>query len=148
MKNKLTILAAMLCLFALNMNAQSHAKGNILISADIDPENAGDVYVGTVEYGLTDDIGIGAGIAYISFSGASSSTFSGRAAYHLNKLINVNKFDFFGAAEVTLNHGNTFSLIPGARYYFIDNLALHAEYPIAINNGGGSGFKVGVTFKI
>ena len=148
MKNKLTILAAMLCLFALNMNAQSHAKGNILISADIDPENAGDVYVGTVEYGLTDDIGIGAGITYISVLGTSVSTFSGRAAYHLNKLINVNKFDFFGAAEVTLNHGTHFSLMPGARYYIIDNLALHAEYPIGLSSGGGSYFRVGVTFKI
>jgi hypothetical protein len=125
----------------------------MLVNAQIGT-NTGTNLIGTLDYGLTENISIGAGIWHqsISFLGTSVSATAllGRGAYHFTSL-NVDKLDLFAGAEVAVGFGDgattSFSIMPGARYLLTDNIGLSAELPLFLNNGGGSQLRIGATFK-
>jgi hypothetical protein len=150
MKNTLRIIVAML-FFAANMNAQTFSKGNLLVTADFQL-STGTNLIGHLEYGLTDQIGIGGGLWYTSFFGGSNTEIFGRVSYHLNNVINVDKFDFMASSEVYFTADQLgIAILPGARYYFTDKIAAHAEFGIGIVGFSGAGYndlRLGATFRL
>ena len=157
MKRILTalMLFGLISIFSVDMDAQKFSNGDLVINANLGL-NSGTNLIGTVDYGIAaENISVGAGLWHqtISFLGISASATSllGRVAYHFGEAVNVEKLDLYGGGELAigLNGGGTnLALLPGARYYFNEKLAGHAELPIYLGNGGGSYFRIGVSFKL
>ncbi len=129
------------------VKAQTFEKGNLLLTADI-ALNSGTNLIGHVEYGLTNQIGVGGGRYYFSYLGFNDTNIFGRFSYHLNDLIKVDKFDFMGSAELHFGDGTGIAILPGARYYFNEKIAAHAEFTIGASNWGDNGLRLGATFKL
>lgn len=141
------------------------AEGDIIVNAGIGLgtvvsfAGSGIGIGGGVEYGVTDDIGVGAEVGFSSGSGVSQFAIAVKGSYHFNRLLDISgdELDFY--AGLGLNYrswsfdndfiGGTFAntaylgFHAGARYYFTDNLAGWAE----LGNSFGW-LKLGVSLKI
>jgi hypothetical protein len=149
-------------------------KGDKLLNLGIGLNSyyGGGVPIGAAfEYGITDEISIGAQIDFSRWSYGYggykwSYTFvpvAVRGSYHFGKLINLptDKLDLYGGAALGYyiskykdNTGYTgyydnvygnkalFGIYAGGRYYFKDNIAGFAEVGYGVST-----LKVGVTFK-
>ena len=158
MKTKILTFSVFLfaSLFTLCLNAQTYEKGEKVISGGLGL-NTGTNLIGVFDYGMLDKISVGAGIWYQSisipfFGSVNSSSLLLRGAYHLDEIIKVDKLDVYGGAElgigISSGGGTNFGLLPGARYFFTDNLGAWAELPIYLSSGGGAYFRIGVSYKL
>jgi hypothetical protein len=147
----LFVLATLVAFTSNSAKAQAFEQGKIYVNAGLGLKSGVTWIYGTGEYALNNTIGLGAGvdIVSISFLGQSASTtsFSVRGAYHFGEIVNVEKLDLYGAAQLDLNNGNTLYIAPGARYFFSDKFGINSELGIALTNGGGSVLKVGLAIK-
>ena len=149
------LLFGMISFLAVDTQAQKFSNGDLIINANLGL-NTGTNLIGTVDWGVgAENLSVGAGLWHqtISIFGISASATSllGRVAYHFGEVVKVDKLDLYGGGELAigLNGGGTnLALLPGARYYFSDKIAGHAELPIYLGDGGGSYFRIGVSFKI
>jgi hypothetical protein len=145
-------------LLNIGIGVNSYYSGGIPLSA-------------SYEYGITEDISIGAGIDYLSHRynfGSSRYGFTAvylgfRGSYHFNNLIkhNVKELDLYAGATLGyrsfgwkddssgLNLGNTygsglfFGAHAGARYFFKPSFGGFLE----LGAGGSSNARLGVAFK-
>ena len=136
------------------LSAQSYGKGDVVVNAGLQT-NTGTNLIGTADFGVANNISVGAGLWFqsISFFGVSSTSLSllGRGAYHFGEAVNVDKLDLYGGGELAINlngGGTNFALLPGARYYFNDKIGAFLELPIYLGSGGGAYFRLGASFKL
>lgn len=125
----------------------------------------------SVEYGLTENIGIGGTVTYWGWSydygKATVIVVSAEALYHLTK-INIPKLDLYGGAGLgygiysfswgsgygsgyadTGTSGLDLGIIIGARYYFQPKMAVSLRIMSALLGSWSSvGASIGVTFAI
>jgi hypothetical protein len=108
------------------------------------------------EHGITDDIGVGVILGYLSTSYDYTYTLFGvRGSYHLNELLNVqsSKVDLYGGASIYYRHYKIKNydtsagtvrpgLHVGGRYMFSNNLGAFAELGYSI-----SALQLGVSLK-
>ena len=167
------LVATVFSLATQNAFAQ-YEKGDKLLNVGIGLNSyyGGGVPVGVAfEYGITDEISVGAQIDFSRWSYGYggykwSYTFvpvAARGSYHFGKLINLNtdKLDLYGGAALGFYiskysdnsgysgyydnaYGNKalFGIFAGGRYYFKDNIAGFAEVGYGVST-----LKLGVTFK-
>ncbi len=152
-----------------------YEKGDKLLNVGIGLSSyyGGGLPIGaSFEYGVTDDISVGAQIDYYSWGYNFGSGYkykytflpiAVRGSYHLNKVLNLNtdKVDLYGGAALGYyissysdNSGYTgiydngygnkvlFGIHAGARYYFKPTLGAFAELGYGV-----SALKIGVAFK-
>ena len=122
----------------------------------------------SLEFGITDDISVGANIDYLStkYNGYKFSAFyfGARANYHFNELLEINndQVDLYGGLSIgyrsfswkdnvygsslgkTYSSGTYAALIVGGRYYFSDNIGAFMELGV----GGATNAHIGVAFKL
>ena len=120
------------------------------------------------EYGLTDDISVGANIDYLStkYNGYKFSAFyfGLRASYHFNELLEINKdnVDVYGGLTIgyrkfswvnnvyegtlgkSYESGVYLGALVGGKYYFSDNMGAFAE----LVAGGATNARLGLAFKL
>lgn len=148
------MLAGMLTFGVSKLSAQSFTKQDLVINAGLQT-NTGTNLIGTIDFGVADNINVGAGIWFQSISvfGFSSTSLSllGRGAYHFGEVADVDNLDLYGGGELAINldgGGTNFALLPGARYYFSEKIGAFVELPIYIGSGGGAYFRLGASFKL
>lgn len=166
-------LLGLIFLFSVNVNAQ-YAKGDKLLNVGIGVNSyysGGIPFSASFEYGITDEISVGAGLDYLNYSykvsgskyGFSAIYIGGRGSYHFNKLFNldIEELDLYGGASLGFRSfswkdnynnstlGNTYGngvyvgIHIGARYYFAPSVGAFLE----VGAGGSSNAKLGVAFR-
>ncbi|NND08873.1 MAG: hypothetical protein HKN87_21075 [Saprospiraceae bacterium] len=167
MKNQINIIFLVLGLtsfFCLDMHAQIFQKGDIVAHAGI---GLGSTYSfgglglplgGGVEFGVTDNIGVGGDVGFVSASGLTIFYIGPKGYYHFNDLLNLDseELDVYGGISILYRNfsvgdgifGVTASGIypgfhVGGRYFFSENLGAYAE----LGNSYGW-LKVGVCLKL
>lgn len=155
-----------------DVNAQSFEKGDINVGGGIGIGSTlgGGLPIGVhVEFGVTDNISVGAYAAFASYNAGFSgfdwkytyTIIGARGAYHFGELLNAPdnldvyggvglynysvkvKSDLGGAFTGTSGSGLHFGVHAGARYYFTDNIGAYAEL------GSGIAYlQLGVTLKL
>ena len=115
------------------------------------------------EYGLTDDIGVGAKIAYGSKSGVSSTFIGGMANFHLAKVLklDMDKLDIYAGPTagiyrtsvsiLGINAATTnFSMQGqvGARYMVTNSIGAYGQVNLGLYNYSGSALEVGLSLKL
>ncbi len=130
--------------------------------------NGGSPLGASFEYGITDDISVGANIDYLStkYNGYKFNAFyfGVRANYHFNELLEINndQVDLYGGLSLGYRSfswtdhfyesslgkgygsGTYLGLIVGGKYYFSDNIGAFLE----LGAGGASNARIGVAFKL
>ena len=151
----LYIFSLIIVLYTNKTQAQAFEQGKWYANAQIGT-NSGANLIGTIDYGIADNISVGIGIWTQSINAGSAGTLAGtsllaRGAYHLGDLVKVDKLDFYGGAEIAIGIGGVattgFSLMPGVRYFITDNIGLGSELAIFLTDGGGTQFRLGAAFK-
>lgn len=96
---------------------------------------------GGVEYGITDAIGVGGEIGFVSGGGLTALYIGPKGYYHFNELLDIEneKLDLYAGLSIYYRHfsysGFSFGIgsgiYPGfhigGRYYFSDNFGAYAE---------------------
>lgn len=152
-------------------SSQTHAQdgypfgeGDIIINAGIGlgttfsyGGSLGLPFGGSVEYGITDVIGVGGETGFSSGSGLSVFYIGAKGSYHFNELLNIDneQLDLYGGLGLFyrnfsvsgISFGISSGIYPafhlGGRYYFSEKFGVHAE----LGNTYGW-LKAGVTFKL
>ena len=120
------------------------------------------------EFGITDDISVGANIDFLSnnYKGYKFRAFyfGVRANYHFNELLEINndQVDLYGGITIghrsfswtdnvygnslgkTYESGTYLGLMIGGKYYFSDNIGAFLE----LGAGGATNARIGVAFKL
>ena len=146
-------------------------KGGLYITPQIGLNGLSFPFGASVEYGLTENIGIGGTVTYWGWNEtywkSSVIVISAEALYHLTK-INVNKLDLYGGAGLGYGiysvsyksgYGDSFSssgssgldlgIIVGGRYYFSPKMAVSLRIMNSlIGSWSTFGAAVGVTFVV
>ena len=148
----------------MDLNAQVFQKGDIVAHAGI---GLGSTYSfgglglplgGGVEFGITDNIGVGGDIGFVSASGLTIFYIGPKGYYHFNDLLNLDsdELDVYGGLRILSRHfsvgegifgvsasGIYPGLHVGGRYFFSESLGAYAE----LGNSYGW-LKVGVCLKL
>jgi hypothetical protein len=139
--------------FALLTNDQVYSQdfspGDLVVNANLET-GGGTTLIGTIDYGVAQNISVGGGLGLTFFSGSSSARLLGRGLYHFGSVADVANLDLYGGGELGIglsSGGTSFALLPGARYWFNDSLAGNIELPIYLS-GGGLEFRLGVSFRL
>jgi hypothetical protein len=172
---KRIILSVLVLTTVVTANAQNgaYSKGDKLLNVGIGVNSyySGGIPLGaSLEFGVTDDISVGANADYLShkYSGLSSYKFTAlylgaRGSYHFNNLLNINndKVDVYGGLTLGYrifswkdNYSNSLlgdsygsgvylGGFVGGKYYFSNNVGAFLELG-AIGSTNG---RVGVAFK-
>jgi hypothetical protein len=173
MKKILFCVVGLICFFSFEAKAQ-YAQGDKLLNLGIGVNSyysGGIPFSASFEYGITDEISVGAGFDYLNYNynfsgtkyGFSAIYIGGRGSYHFNKLFNlaVEELDLYGGASLGFRSftwkdnynnstlGNTYGngvyvgIHIGARYYFAPSIGAFLE----VGAGGSSNAKLGVAFR-
>ncbi|MBL7871962.1 MAG: hypothetical protein JNM78_10150 [Cyclobacteriaceae bacterium] len=173
MNKILFCLVGVICLFSLRVNAQ-YAQGDKLLNLGIGVNSyysGGIPFSASFEYGVTDEISVGAGLDYLNYNYKSSGYkygfsilyFGARGSYHFNELLNltIEELDLYGGASLgfrsfswkddfnnsglgnSYGNGVFFGIHAGARYYFAPSIGGFLE----VGAGGSSNAKLGVAFR-
>ncbi len=161
---KIILFFGLLLSFASASAQGSLEVGNVQVNAGFGFSNWGiPVYIGA-DYGLLEDVTIGAEISYRSKSyqnvNYSSFGFITNGNYHFNNLLKIpSEFDVYAGANIGYYHwsnnavyttgfsphyssGLGWGLQVGGRYYFNDNLGVNLE----LGGGNAVAGKIGVTY--
>lgn len=143
---------AIILAFGQNAKAQSFEQANFVLQGGIGIQSGITPIIVNAEYGVTDQIGVGAGLQFYSQNGTSLTIMTVRGAYHFGEFIKNDQLDLYAGAELFFalsggGSGTVFSLMPGARYYFSDNIGAFSELGLGLSGGGGTQFRLGVAFK-
>lgn len=101
----------------------------------------------SVEYGITDVIGVGGRIGYIPSKNLNVFLIGAKGSYHFNELLDleVENLDLYAGVDlfyrnfsVLINSGLEVGFHLGGRYYFSETFGVHAEfgYGLAWLTGG------------
>ncbi len=173
MKKILICVIGLICFFSYKANAQ-YAQGDKLLNLGIGVNSyysGGIPLSASFEYGITDEISIGAGFDYLNYTykysgykyGFNAVYIGFRGSYHFNKLLNlsVEELDLYGGASLgfrsfswkddfnnstlgnSYGNGVFFGIHAGARYYFAPSIGAFLE----VGAGGSSNAKLGVAFR-
>lgn len=144
-------------------NAQSFQKGDVIVNAGIGlgatfafTSGLGLPLGGGIEFAITEAIGVGGDIGFVSGSGLTALYVGPKGYYHFNELLNIenDQLDIYAGIGLYYRHfsysGFTFGIgngiYPGfhigGRYYFSDNFGVNAE----LGNSYGW-FKAGICLK-
>jgi hypothetical protein len=144
---------AIILVCGITTKAQSFEQGNLILHGGIGIQSGITPIIFNGEYAVTDQIGVGAGLQFYSQNGASLTLMTVRGAYHFGQFIKNDQLDLYAGAELFFalsggGSGTIFSLMPGARYYFSDNIGAFSELGLGLSGGGGTQFRLGVAFKL
>jgi hypothetical protein len=160
-------------LLSFNSASAQYAKGDNLLNLGIGVNSyyGGGIPLGvSYEYGITEDISVGAGIDYLSYrynflgdrSRFNILYLGARGSYHFNNLIkhNVEELDLYAGLilgyrsfswsndavpglDNAYDSNIFFGIHAGARYYFKPNIGAFLE----LGAGGSGNARLGVAFK-
>lgn len=144
--------AAIILVFSLNAKAQSFEQGNVILHGGIGIQSFVTPIVFNGEYAVTDQIGIGVGLQFASRDGSSATAGSIRGAYHFGEFIKNDQLDLYAGSEIFFalsggGSGATFTIFPGARYYFSDNIGAFSEIGLAFSGDATTQLRLGIAFK-
>ncbi len=150
---KLFCTTAIIMACSLGVQAQSFEKGNIILQGGIGVQTGITPIIFNAEYAVIDQVGVGAGLQFYSQNGASATLLTIRGAYHFGEFIKNDQLDLYAGAEILFaisggGSGSVFSLMPGARYYFSDNIGAFSELGLGLSGGGGTQFRFGLALKL
>ncbi len=143
--------------------SQVFEKGNVILNAGI---GLGSTFTfaglglpigGGAEFGITDAIGVGGEIGFVSASGLSILYVGPKGYYHLNDILKLesDELDIYGGVSIlyrsfsfkevsfAFSSGLYPGIFAGGRYYFSENVAAYAEL-----GNSYSWFKVGACLKL
>lgn len=165
MKNQINpILFIIAVCFSYQIHAQTFQQGDIIAYAGI---GLGSTYSfaglglplgGGVEFGVTDAIGVGGEVGFVSTSGLTIFYIGPKGYYHLNDLLNIDseELDVYGGISILYRNFSVGTgvfgvsasgIYPGfhvgGRYYFSENLGAYAEL-----GNSYSWFRVGISLKL
>ena len=173
MKNSIFTIIAFFAISTISF-AQNGAFSNgdklLNIGIGVNSHYSGGIPLGaSLEFGITDDISVGANVDYLSYKYASDFKFTAvyfgaRANYHFNEILNINNnnVDLYGGLtlgyrsftwkdsnfENTLGKSYGSQIYLGAqiggKYYFSDNVGAFLE----LGELGSSNARIGVAFKL
>jgi hypothetical protein len=149
------LVGALTFLMNYELSAQNFSPGELIVNANIGT-GTGTNLIGTLDYGIAENISVGGGLWHrsISIFGISASTtfLLARGQYHFGDVVDVEGLDLYGGGELAIGLGSgggtNFSIMPGARYWVSDKIGIHAELPIFLGSGGGSHFRIGASFRL
>jgi hypothetical protein len=131
--------------------AQSFEQGNVILHGGIGIQSFFTPIIFNGEYSVSDQIGVGAGLQFYSRDGSSATVGTIRGAYHFGEFIKNDQLDLYAGAELFFSlsggTGTIFSIYPGARYYFSDNIGAFSEIGLAFSGDATTQLRLGVAFK-
>jgi hypothetical protein len=144
---------AIIVVCGLTSKAQSFEQGSFVLQGGIGIQSGITPIIVNAEYGVADAIGVGAGLQFYSQNGVSATLMTVRGAYHFGEFIKNDQLDLYAGAELLFplsggGSGAVFSLMPGARYYFSDNIGAFSELGLFLSGGGGTQLRLGIAFKL
>jgi hypothetical protein len=154
---------SLLFFIAQSVQAQVFEKGVKIANLGIQLQSGITPIAISGEYGLTDDIGVGAKIAYGSKSSVSSFFIGGMANFHLAKIMNlgIDKLDIYAGPTAGLTRAKVTVLTvssagtnvtiqgqAGARYLVTDSIGAYGQVNLGLYNTSGSNLEVGLSLKL
>lgn len=154
---------ALCCFFSQQAKAQVFEKNVKIINLGIQLQTGVTPIAVSGEYGLTDDIGVGAKVSYGSKSSVSSTFIGSMANIHLSRLLklDMDKLDLYvgptagitriGNSVLTINSSSTNFTIQGqvgARYMITNGIGAYGQINLGLYNYSGSALEIGLSLKL